>query len=87
MHHDPPTSTEISLRTTTTTTHPLPKMAATNEAAYLDGVGHPLRIGPAEMPTPAEDEIIIRNRAVAINPVSCASKSYPVCSKQTIAHF
>lgn len=43
---------------------------ASNEAAWLDGAGKPLRVGPAEMPKAAEGEIVIRNHAIAINPVS-----------------
>lgn len=42
-----------------------------NQAAWLDGIGQPLRIGAAEMPMAGEGEIVIRNRAVAVNPVSC----------------
>lgn len=45
-------------------------MAPENQAAFLDGIGKPLRVGPADMPTPGDNEIVIRNRAVAINPVS-----------------
>lgn len=45
-------------------------MTEKNQAAFLDGVGKPLRVGPAEMPEASEEEIVIRNRAVAINPVS-----------------
>lgn len=42
-----------------------------NQAAWLDGIGQPLRVGPANMPAAGEGEIVIRNRAVAVNPVSC----------------
>lgn len=45
-------------------------MISTNQAAWLDGKGKQLRVGPAEMPKAGEGEIVIRNRAIAINPVS-----------------
>jgi NADPH:quinone reductase-like Zn-dependent oxidoreductase len=40
-----------------------------NQAAWLDGIGKSLRIGEAPMPGPKDDEILIRIRATAINPV------------------
>ena len=46
-------------------------MAANNQAAWLDGKGQPLRVGPANKPEAGEGEIVIRNRAIAINPISC----------------
>ncbi|UAJ10653.1 zinc-binding alcohol dehydrogenase family protein [Polymorphobacter megasporae] len=41
----------------------------TNSAAWQPKVGTPLEVGPAEMPVPRENEILVRNRAIAINPV------------------
>ena len=41
----------------------------TNSAAWQPRVGMPLEVGPAEMPVPGENEILVRNRAIAINPV------------------
>ncbi|PSN68749.1 GroES-like protein [Corynespora cassiicola Philippines] len=46
-------------------------MTPTNQAAWLDDAGKPLRIGPAEFPTAGEGELVIRNKALAVNPFSC----------------
>jgi NADPH:quinone reductase-like Zn-dependent oxidoreductase len=40
-----------------------------NRAAYLPGIKQPLQVGPANLPVPAKNEILIRNYAVAINPL------------------
>ena len=42
---------------------------ALNKAAWLDEKGAPFRVGDAPMPSPGPNEITIRNRAVAINPL------------------
>ena len=42
---------------------------ATNRAAWLDGKAQALRIAPADMPSPGPEEVVIRNHAIAINPV------------------
>ena len=44
-----------------------------NQAAWLDGPNQALRVGPADMPQAGEGEVVIRNRAVAVNPISCKS--------------
>ncbi|MGI4748199.1 MAG: zinc-binding alcohol dehydrogenase family protein [Janthinobacterium lividum] len=41
----------------------------TNQAAWQHAPGQPLRIGVANLPQPAANEILIRNAAVAINPL------------------
>ncbi|TKA80128.1 hypothetical protein B0A55_03318 [Friedmanniomyces simplex] len=41
----------------------------TNQAAWLDGKDQKLRISEAEMPKPGSDEIVIKNSAIAVNPV------------------
>lgn len=41
----------------------------TNNAAYLTAKATSLEIKPAPHPTPADDEVVITTRAVAINPV------------------
>ena len=46
-------------------------MTPTNQAAWLDDAGKPLRIGPADFPTAGEGELVIRNKALAVNPFSC----------------
>ncbi|PVH81777.1 GroES-like protein [Cadophora sp. DSE1049] len=40
-----------------------------NQAAWLDGVGHTFRVGPAEMPNIDAKEVIIKNHSIAINPI------------------
>ena len=40
-----------------------------NSAAYLPAATKPLVVSEAPYPTPNEDEIIVQNRAVAINPI------------------
>ena len=47
---------------------------AGNQAAFLDGVGQKLRIASADMPRPRRGEILIRNRAAAVNPLDCKSR-------------
>lgn len=42
-----------------------------NQAAWVDGKDKKLRVDSGEMPTPKPDEVIIRNFAVAVNPVDC----------------
>ncbi|KAH7112493.1 chaperonin 10-like protein [Dendryphion nanum] len=38
-------------------------------SAWLDGVGHSFRVGPAEMPKGDANEVIIKNHSIAINPI------------------
>ncbi len=40
-----------------------------NSAAWLPAKSARLQVGPAPYPTPRENEIVVRNRAIAINPV------------------
>lgn len=42
---------------------------ATNQAAWIDGADKPLAVRDANMPQPGPEEIVIKNSAVAINPV------------------
>ncbi|MFG1606098.1 zinc-binding alcohol dehydrogenase family protein [Actinoplanes sp. NPDC049265] len=41
----------------------------TNTAAWIPARNRPLEVGPAPYPTPGPDQIVIRNRAVAVNPL------------------
>ena len=38
-------------------------------AAWQRKVGAPFEVGPADTPAPGPDDILVRNRAIAINPV------------------
>lgn len=40
-----------------------------NQAAWLKKAGTPLEVGDAPMPVPGHGEIVIKNAAVAINPL------------------
>lgn len=40
-----------------------------NQAAWIDSKGSPLRVGEAPMPSAGPGEVVIRSRAVAINPL------------------
>lgn len=40
-----------------------------NRAAWLDGKGQKLRVADSEMPKAGADEVVIKNKAIAINPV------------------
>ena len=44
---------------------------AGNQAAFLDGAGQKLRVASADIPHPSSREIVIRNRAAAVNPIDC----------------
>lgn len=45
---------------------------STNNAAYLVATKAPVEIKPAPYPSPADDEIVVKTRAIAINPVDHA---------------
>lgn len=40
-----------------------------NQAAFLDGKGKQLRVGETEKASPGAGEVLIQNKAIAINPV------------------
>lgn len=44
-------------------------MSKQHNAVYLDGAAEPFRIGPIDTIAPGKGEVLIRNKAVAINPV------------------
>jgi NADPH:quinone reductase-like Zn-dependent oxidoreductase len=54
-------------------------MAPTNQAAWLKEVGQPFATGPSEIGKPGKDEVLVRNHAIAINPVDHLQQStgYP----------
>ena len=44
-------------------------MTQQHQAAFLDGVNQPLRVGPTDTPKPGPGELLIKTAAVAINPI------------------
>jgi NADPH:quinone reductase-like Zn-dependent oxidoreductase len=54
----------------------------TNTAAWFVAPGKKLEVGPAPYTAPGEGEIVIRNRAVAINPVDWAVAQIPMIQKR-----
>jgi NADPH:quinone reductase-like Zn-dependent oxidoreductase len=49
-----------------------------NKAAWITKPkGNPLEVSEAPMPTAGKDEVVIKNHAVAVNPVDCALSFQP----------
>ncbi|KAH7325715.1 putative quinone oxidoreductase [Stachybotrys elegans] len=55
---------------------------SSNQAAWLDAKEIALRVGPAEMPVPQPNEIIVKNKAVAINPLDWHMQDWGVFIQQ-----
>ncbi|CAI6333971.1 unnamed protein product [Periconia digitata] len=53
-----------------------------NQAAWLTKAGRPLEVGEAPMPTAGPGEIVVKNAAVAINPLDCHMLDVGVFVKQ-----
>lgn len=49
-----------------------------NQAAWLDGKAQPFRVADAPMPKAKPDHIVIKNHALAINPVDWKIQDYGV---------
>lgn len=50
-----------------------------NKAAWLtEAKQNPLKVDHAPMPTPGPDEVVIKNKAVAVNPVDWKIQDYGV---------
>lgn len=47
-----------------------------NNAAYLTATKAPLEVKSAAYPSPADDEVVIKTRAIAVNPVDHAIQEY-----------
>lgn len=45
--------------------------APKNQAAWLVKAGEPLQVGDAPLPKPGPGELVVKNGAVAINPIDC----------------
>ncbi|KAI1260609.1 putative quinone oxidoreductase [Xylariaceae sp. FL1019] len=50
---------------------------AQNKAAFLDGANVPLRVGDLDMPKAEPDRVVVRNRAVAVNPADWKIQDNP----------
>ncbi|KAF2165501.1 hypothetical protein M409DRAFT_24353 [Zasmidium cellare ATCC 36951] len=49
-----------------------------NQAAWIDGKAQKLRVASADLPKPGPDDVVIKNHAVAINPVDWKIQDYGV---------
>ncbi|KAK1142987.1 hypothetical protein N8T08_007228 [Aspergillus melleus] len=61
--------------------------ASTNQAAWLVKPGAPLEVGDAPLPTAGPGEIVVKNAAVAINPLDCHMQDAGVFVQQWPAIF
>jgi NADPH:quinone reductase-like Zn-dependent oxidoreductase len=62
-------------------------MSSINQAAYLDEADTPLRVGEAPMPTAGPGEIVVKNAAIAINPLDWHMRDVGVFVQQWPAIF
>jgi NADPH:quinone reductase-like Zn-dependent oxidoreductase len=62
-------------------------MAPTNQAAWLIKAGTLLKVGEAPMPTAGLGELVIKNSAIAINPLDCHMQDIGVFVQQFPAIF
>jgi NADPH:quinone reductase-like Zn-dependent oxidoreductase len=69
-------------------------MSTTNQSAFLDKPGTPFRITSSPIPNPGPDDIVVKNHALAINPIDHAQAasgflikpdSYPVVLGSDVA--
>jgi NADPH:quinone reductase-like Zn-dependent oxidoreductase len=58
-----------------------------NKAAWLRKANTPLEVDEAPMPTAGLNELVIRNAAIAINPLDCHMQSSGVFVQQWPATF
>ena len=49
---------------------------AGNQAAWIDRQHAKLRVGPADMPKAGADDVVIRNHAVAVNPLEWKASAF-----------
>lgn len=62
-------------------------MAPQNQAAWLTKANTPLQVLEAPMPIAGPGEIVVKNRAVAINPLDCHMQDAGVFVQQWPAIF
>ena len=60
---------------------------ASNKAAWLRKANTPLEVDEAPMPTAGPNELVVRNAAIAINPVDCHMQNSGVFVQQWPAIF
>ena len=53
-----------------------------NQAAWLHEKGTALNVGDAPMPTPGSNEMIVENRAIAINPLDWHMQDHGIFVQQ-----
>lgn len=53
-------------------------MSTQNRAAWLDGGGKKFRVADAPMPKAKADHVVVKNKAIAINPVDWKIQDYGV---------
>jgi NADPH:quinone reductase-like Zn-dependent oxidoreductase len=61
--------------------------APKNQAAWLTKAGAPLEVGDAPMPKAGAGEIVVKNAAIAINPLDCHMQDVGVFVQQWPAVF
>lgn len=61
--------------------------APKNQAAWLVKAGEPLQVGDAPMPIPGRNELVVRNAAIAINPLDTHMQDAGVFVQQWPAIF
>jgi NADPH:quinone reductase-like Zn-dependent oxidoreductase len=61
--------------------------APTNQAAWLIKAGTPLEVDNAPLPTAGPGELVVKNAAVAINPLDCHMQDSGVFIQQWPAIF
>jgi D-arabinose 1-dehydrogenase-like Zn-dependent alcohol dehydrogenase len=61
--------------------------APTNQAAWLIKAGTPLQVGDAPLPTAGPGELVVKNAAIAINPLDCHMQDSGVFVQQWPAVF
>jgi NADPH:quinone reductase-like Zn-dependent oxidoreductase len=61
--------------------------APKNQAAWLKKAGTPLEVSDAPLPTAGPGEIVIKNAAIAINPLDCHMQGQGVFVQQWPAIF
>lgn len=61
--------------------------APQNKAAWLKKAGTPLEVGDAPLPLAGAGEIVVKNAAVAINPLDCHQQDAGVFVQQFPAVF